>query len=192
MNSNRTIAGVDEAGRGPLAGAVFAAAVILDDNRPVVGLDDSKKLSPRRRAELEKLIRETALSWSVAEASVYEIDRINILQATLLAMKRAVEKLHIQPHKALIDGNRIPVLDCECIAVVGGDASHPSISAASILAKEARDREMVRLSRIYPQYGFEKHKGYPTKMHKEALRLHGPTRQHRTSFTPVREMLTNG
>ena len=191
MSSNRYIAGVDEAGRGPLAGAVFAAAVILEDNRPIAGLDDSKKLSPRRRAELEKLIRETALSWSVAQASVHEIDRINILQATLLAMKRAVEKLHIQPHKALIDGNRIPVLDCECTAVVGGDASHQSISAASILAKEARDREMVRLSLVYPQYGFEKHKGYPTKMHLEALRLHGPTSQHRTSFAPVREMLNN-
>ncbi len=175
-----------------MAGAVFAAAVILDDNRPVVGLDDSKKLSPRRRAELEKRIRETALSWSVAQASVHEIDRINILQATLLAMKRAVEKLHIQPHKALIDGNRTPVLDCECTAVVGGDASEPVIAAASILAKEARDREMVRLSLVYPRYGFEKHKGYPTKMHMEALRLHGPTRQHRTSFAPVRKMLNNG
>ncbi len=191
MESNKTIAGVDEAGRGPLAGAVFAAAVILDDNRPIAGLNDSKKLSPRRRAELEKRIQETALSWSVAQASVREIDRLNILQATLIAMKRAVEKLHIQPHEALIDGNRIPVLDCKCTAVVGGDASEPSISAASILAKEARDREMIRLSLVYPGYGFEKHKGYPTRMHLEALRLHGPTCQHRTSFAPVREMLDN-
>jgi len=191
LNSNRTIAGVDEAGRGPLAGAVFAAAVILDDNRPIAGLNDSKKLSPRRRAELEKRIQETALSWSVAQASVREIDRLNILQATLIAMKRAVEKLPIQPHEALIDGNRTPALDCKCTAVVGGDASEPSIAAASILAKEARDREMVRLSLIYPRYGFEKHKGYPTRMHLEALRLYGPTRQHRTSFAPVREMLDN-
>ena len=191
MNSNRTIAGVDEAGRGPLAGAVFAAAVILDDSRPIAGLDDSKKLSPRRRAELEKQILETALSWSVARASVREIDRINILQATLMAMKRAVEKLHIQPHEALIDGNRIPILDCKCTAIIRGDASEPSISAASILAKEARDREMVRLSLVYPRYGFEKHKGYPTKTHLEALRLYGPTRQHRASFAPVREMLDN-
>ena len=192
MNSNRYIAGVDEAGRGPLAGAVFAAAVILDDNRPVAGLDDSKKLSPRRRAELERQIRETALSWSVAQASVHEIDQINILQATLLAMKRAVENLHIQPHSALIDGNRIPVLDCHCTAVVGGDAIHPSVSAASILAKEARDREMVELSLVYPQYGFEKHKGYPTKMHIEALRIHGATSQHRRTFAHVREALNDG
>ncbi len=191
MNSNRYIAGVDEAGRGPLAGAVFAAAVILDDNRPIAGLDDSKKLSPRRRAELEKRIQETAVSWAVAEASVREIDRINILQATLVAMKRAVEKLHIQPHEALIDGNRTPVLDCKCTAVIGGDASKPSIAAASILAKEARDREMVRLSLVYPRYGFEKHKGYPTRTHLEALRLYGPTGQHRTSFAPVRELLDN-
>ncbi len=191
MNSNRYIAGVDEAGRGPLAGAVFAAAVILDNNRPIPGLDDSKKLSAQRRAELEKRILETALSWSVAQASVREIDRINILQATLMAMKRAVEKLHIQPHEALIDGNRIPILDCKCTAIIKGDASEPSISAASILAKEARDREMVRLSLVYPRYGFEKHKGYPTKMHLEALRLHGATRQHRASFAPVREMLDN-
>ncbi len=174
-----------------MAGSVFAAAVILDDSRPVAGLDDSKKLSPGRRAELEIRIRETALSWAVAEASVREIDRINILQATLVAMKRAVEKLHIQPHEALVDGNAVPVLDCKCTAVIGGDASHPPISAASILAKEARDREMVRLSRVYPGYGFEKHKGYPTKTHLEALRLHGPTSQHRTSFAPVREMLDN-
>ena len=191
MNANRTIAGIDEAGRGPLAGAVFAAAVILDDSRPVAGLDDSKKLGPRRRAELEKRIKETALSWSVGRADAPEIDRINILQATLLAMQRAVEKLHIQPQLALVDGNRTPVLDCACISVVGGDAIHPVISAASILAKQARDREMVRLSLVYPRYGFEQHKGYPTRMHLHALKVHGATAQHRRSFAPVRRILEN-
>jgi ribonuclease HII len=183
------IAGVDEAGRGPLAGAVFAAAVILDRNSVIEGLDDSKKLSPRKRSSLECEIKERALSWSVAIATVEEIDRLNILQASLLAMKRAVEGLDIKPHIALIDGNKVPDLSCPANAVIGGDAIHDEISAASILAKEARDREMIELGNLLPEYGFERHKGYPTKAHLQALQLHGVTDQHRRSFSPVRNLL---
>lgn len=183
------IAGVDEAGRGPLAGPVFAAAVILDRKKPIEGLDDSKKLSPRRRAALEILIKERALSWSVAMADVLEIDRMNILMASLLAMKRAVEGLEIQPQFALIDGNKLPDLNCLACTVVGGDSLHGEISAASILAKEARDRDMVKLASVFPQYGFERHKGYPTKAHIQALQIHGVTEQHRRSFAPVRNLL---
>ena len=183
------IAGVDEAGRGPLAGAVFAAAVILDRKNPIDGLDDSKKISPRRRAELELIIKDRALSWSVAMADVAEIDRMNILAASLLAMKRAVEGLEIQPQFALIDGNKLPDLNCPACAVVGGDALHGEISAASILAKQARDRDMVELAGLFPQYGFERHKGYPTKAHLQALQIHGITEQHRRSFAPVRNLL---
>ncbi len=183
------IAGVDEAGRGPLAGPVFAAAVILDQNKPIAGLDDSKKLSPKRRAELECIIKKRALSWSVALADVAEIDRINILAASLLAMKRALEGLHIQPQCALIDGNKSPDLHCPARAVVGGDAIYDEISAASILAKQARDRVMIALADVFPQYGFERHKGYPTKAHLQALQTHGVTAQHRHSFAPVRNLL---
>ncbi len=183
------IAGVDEAGRGPLAGPVFAVAVMLDQKNPIAGLDDSKKLSPRRRATLEPIIKARALCWSVAMADVEEIDRLNILQASLLAMKRAVEGLKIVPQLALIDGNQLPDLDCPANAVVGGDAIHDEISAASILAKQARDREMIALATVFPQYGFERHKGYPTKAHLQALQTHGITTQHRRSFSPVRKRL---
>jgi ribonuclease HII len=189
MKSATKIAGVDEAGRGPLAGAVFAAAVILDSARPIKGLDDSKKLSPSKRATLEQLIKAHAISWSVASANVEEIDQLNILQASLLAMTRAVEGLSVEPDHALIDGNKLPTLQCSATAVIGGDAIHDEISAASILAKEARDRDMIEMSRVYPEYGFERHKGYPTKAHIQALQIHGVTRHHRRSFRPVRELL---
>lgn len=180
------VCGVDEAGRGPLVGAVVAAAVILDPARPIAGLADSKKLSPAVRERLAVEIREKAIAWCVAEASAEEIDRINILQATMLAMKRAVEGLKVQPSHALIDGNRIPTgLPCGAEAIVKGDAKEPAISAASILAKTARDAQMVALDADYPQYGFAKHMGYPTPIHLAALKVHGPTPQHRRSFGPV-------
>ncbi len=182
-------AGVDEAGRGPLAGPVVAAAVILDPRRPVTGLADSKKLTPAQRAELEAEIRARALAWCVASASVEEIDRYNILQATMLAMTRAVEGLSRRPERALVDGNRLPDLPCPGRAVVGGDATVPAISAASILAKVARDREMERLDRCHPGYGFARHKGYPTREHLAALEKLGPCAAHRRSFGPVRRRL---
>ena len=182
------IAGVDEAGRGPLAGPVVAAAVILDPRRPIAGLDDSKRLSAAKRGALEPRIMEDALAWSVAAATAEEIDRINILQAALLAMRRAVEGLGLQPDKALVDGNRCPALDCAAEAVVRGDATVPAISAASILAKVARDREMERLDGLYPGYGFAAHKGYPTRDHLTALRVLGACPEHRRSFRPVREL----
>lgn len=184
------IAGVDEAGRGPLAGAVFAAAVILDPLNPVAGLDDSKKLSEKRRIQLEAHIRACALSWSVAQASVMEIDQLNILQASLLAMKRAVEALGQVPDHVLVDGNHLPELDCPCQAIVGGDAIHAEISAASILAKQARDRDMIALADHFPQYGFERHKGYPTRAHVQALEDYGVTEHHRKSFAPVRRLVS--
>jgi ribonuclease HII len=184
------IAGVDEAGRGPLAGAVFAAAVILDPLNPVPGLDDSKKLSEKRRIQLETKIRACALSWSVAQASVMEIDQLNILQASLLAMKRAVEALGQAPDHVLVDGNHLPELDCPCQAIVGGDAIHAEISAASILAKQARDRDMIALADRFPQYGFERHKGYPTRAHVQALEDYGVTEHHRKSFGPVRRLVS--
>lgn len=184
------IAGVDEAGRGPLVGSVVAAAVILDPENPIEGLNDSKKLSEKKREKLFAEIQEKALAWAVAEASAAEIDELNILQASLLAMRRAVERLGVQPEHVLVDGNKIPQgLSVSCDAVVGGDAIHPEISAASILAKVSRDREMAELDRQYPQFGFAKHKGYPTKAHFEAIAEHGVIAEHRRSFGPVRKAL---
>ncbi len=181
--------GVDEAGRGPLAGPVVAAAVILDPARPIVGLADSKKLSAKRREQLAIEIRAKALAWAVAEATVEEIDAINILQATLLAMQRAVAGLRLQPVEALIDGNRCPVLAMPARAIIGGDATVAEISAASILAKTTRDAGLLLLHARYPQYGFDRHKGYGTALHLTALRIHGATPHHRRSFAPVRDVL---
>lgn len=183
------VCGVDEAGRGPLAGPVYAAAVILDPARPIIGLADSKKLSERKRERLAVEIREKALAFGIAFASVEEIDRLNILQATLLAMRRAVEGLAVVPGQALIDGNRCPVLPMPSRAVVRGDVSEPAISAASILAKTARDAEMRRIHEAYPEYALDRHKGYDTALHRAALRLHGPASFHRKSFAPVRALL---
>lgn len=180
------LAGVDEAGRGPLAGPVVAAAVILDADRPVQGLADSKALSPGRREALYEEIQARALCCSVAEASVQEIDTLNILQATLLAMRRAVEGLRLVPALVLVDGNRLPPLRIPAEAVVKGDARIPTISAASILAKVTRDRALMRLHEQYPDYGFARHKGYPTPDHLRALAALGPTTEHRLSFAPVR------
>jgi ribonuclease HII len=183
---NWLICGVDEAGRGPLAGAVFAAAVILDGERPIEGLADSKKLSEKKREYLAEQIRERALAWAVSKAEAEEIDIINILQASLLAMRRAVENLSLAPSEALIDGLHCPKLAIPCRAIVKGDSSVAEISAASILAKTARDAEMLRLHLEYPQYGFDRHKGYPTALHLEALRRHGASEIHRRSFAPVK------
>lgn len=183
------VCGVDEAGRGPLAGPVCAAAVILDPTRPVAGLKDSKKLSEASRVRLAEEIREKALSWSVAWATEAEIDQLNILHASLLAMRRAVLDLVPAARLALIDGNRCPELPIPARAIVRGDASEPCISAASILAKAARDKEMRRLAVIYPAYGFERHAGYPTPEHLAALELHGPSPSHRKSFGPVKRIL---
>lgn len=183
------IAGVDEAGRGPLAGPVVAAAVILDDLNPIVGLADSKKLTALRRERLYDEIRAKALCCSIAEASVEEIDSLNILNATLLAMRRAVEGLRLKPHKVLVDGNRLPVLDVLAEAIVKGDSKVPAISAASILAKVHRDRWCQELHAQYPEYGFDRHKGYGTEAHLQALRTHGATPWHRHSFAPVAEVL---
>ena len=179
------LAGVDEAGRGPLAGPVVAAAVILDDLQPIAGLADSKKLSARRRERLYDEIFAKALCCSIAEASVQEIDQLNILQATLLAMQRAVAGLRLKPVKVLVDGNRLPVLDVRAEAVVQGDALVPAISAASILAKVHRDRLCQALHAQYPVYGFDRHKGYGTAEHLGALAEHGPSPSHRLSFAPV-------
>lgn len=184
------VCGVDEVGRGPLAGAVVAAAVILDPARPIDGLADSKKLSEKRREQLYVTIRENALAWALGRAEVEEIDRINILQASLLAMRRAVEGLPLAPRHALIDGNKVPdALPCSARAIIGGDDSEPAIAAASILAKVTRDREMVELDAKYPGYGLAQHKGYPTKAHIEALGALGVTVIHRRSFAPVRRLL---
>ena len=179
------VAGVDEAGRGPLAGPVVAAAVILDDLKPIKGLNDSKKLSEKRREKLYDEILANALCCSIAEASVQEIDQFNILQATLLAMRRAVDGLRLKPVKVLVDGNRLPVLDVRAEAIVQGDALVPAISAASILAKVHRDRMCAQLHAQYPQYGFDRHKGYGTAEHLKALAEHGPSPWHRSSFAPV-------
>ncbi|MDI9232610.1 ribonuclease HII [Limnohabitans lacus] len=179
------MAGVDEAGRGPLAGPVVAAAVILDDQHPIAGLNDSKKLSAKRREKLFDEIKAKALCFSIAEASVQEIDEINILQATLLAMKRAVEGLRLKPVKVLVDGNRLPALDIRAEAIVQGDALVPAISAASILAKVHRDRLCEEMHARYPQYGFDQHKGYGTAVHLAALQAHGPADCHRLTFAPV-------
>ncbi len=183
------VCGVDEAGRGPLAGPVYAAAVILDPQRPIAGLADSKKLSERRREVLAVEIRDKALAFGIAWASVEEIDDINILQATLLAMRRAVAALAVQPAEALIDGNRCPALTMAARAIIRGDATEPAISAASILAKTARDAEMRRIHEAFPQYGLDRHKGYDTAAHRAALNLHGPAFFHRKSFAPVRVLL---
>lgn len=180
------LAGVDEAGRGPLAGPVIAAAVILHPQRPIAGLADSKSLSSKRREALDVLIRSEALAWSLGRAEVEEIDTLNILQATLLAMQRAVAGLSVLPQYVLVDGNCCPRLACPAQAIVRGDQSVPEICAASILAKVARDQEMIELEARYPGYGFAVHKGYGTALHLEALRKHGPAAVHRRSFAPVR------
>lgn len=179
------MAGVDEAGRGPLAGPVVAAAVILDELKPIAGLNDSKKLTEKRREKLYDEILAKALCCSIAEATVQEIDSLNILQATLLAMRRAVDGLRLKPVKVLVDGNRLPVLDVRAEAIVQGDALVPAISAASILAKVHRDRLCAQLHAQYPVYGFDRHKGYGTAVHLQALAEHGPSPSHRMSFAPV-------
>ncbi len=179
------MAGVDEAGRGPLAGPVVAAAVILDDLNPIAGLNDSKKLTAKRREKLFNEIKAKALCFSIAQASVREIDEINILQATMLAMKRAVEGLRLKPVKVLVDGNRLPTIDIRAEAIVQGDALVPAISAASILAKVHRDRLCEEMHARYPQYGFDQHKGYGTALHLAALQAHGPADCHRLTFAPV-------
>ncbi len=185
--AHELVAGVDEVGRGPLCGAVVTAAVILDPNRPILGLNDSKKLTEARREKLYEEICEKALSWHIARAEVEEIDELNILHATMLAMQRAVEGLHITPKMAMIDGNRCPKLTMPSEAVVKGDSKVPAIAAASILAKVSRDREMAAFELIYPGYGIGGHKGYPTPVHLEALARLGPTPIHRRSFAPVRQ-----
>jgi ribonuclease HII len=179
------VAGVDEAGRGPLAGPVFAAAVILDELSPISGLADSKKLSPKKRDHLYDIIKAQALCFCVATASVQEIDEMNILQATLLAMQRAVKGLRLKPSKVLVDGNRLPVLDIRAEAIVRGDSKVASISAASILAKVERDRWCLEIDAQFPLYGFKSHKGYGTAVHLQALKQHGPCVWHRKSFAPV-------
>ena len=183
------IAGVDEAGRGPLAGPVVAAAVILDDLKPIKGLNDSKVLTARTRERLFDEIHAKALCFCIAQASVEEIDTLNILHATMLAMRRAVEGLRLRPHKVLVDGNRIPTLKIPAEAIVKGDAKVKAISAASILAKVHRDRLCLLLHEQHPQYGFDGHKGYPTRLHLAALRAHGACPEHRRSFGPVRDVL---
>lgn len=183
------VAGVDEAGRGPLAGPVIAAAVILAADDDVAGLRDSKQLTARRREILAAEIRTRAVAWALGAAEAEEIDRINILQASLQAMSRAVAALPVAPARVLVDGNQTPRVACEVRAVIGGDRSIPAVSAASILAKVARDRLMAELDRIYPNYGFARHKGYPTAAHREALVKFGPCPAHRRSFAPVRAAL---
>ena len=184
------ICGVDEAGRGPLAGPVFAAAVILDPARPIEGLRDSKKLSAAKRDELAIIIRRDALAWAIAQCSEAEIDEMNILQATMLAMRRAIEGLSVLPTLALIDGNRCPVCSVRTEAIVKGDDKVAEISAASILAKTARDAALMEMHRVYPQYAFDQHKGYPTALHLERLRVHGVSPVHRRSYAPVRDLLS--
>lgn len=183
------IAGVDEAGRGPLAGPVVAGAVVLDAANPVIGLDDSKKLSEQKRKELAAVIRSNAICWSLGSASVEEIDDINILNATMLAMQRAVTGLRPKPSIVLVDGNKTPELDCVSYALIKGDQWQESISAASILAKVERDYQMLELDQVYPQYGFSQHKGYPTKMHIETLQSEGICPAHRKSFGPVTRLI---
>ncbi|MGZ3237050.1 MAG: ribonuclease HII [Burkholderiaceae bacterium] len=187
---NELICGVDEAGRGPLAGPVFAAAVILNPARPIEGLRDSKKLTEAKRDILAMQIKSDALAWSIAQCSEAEIDSLNILQATMLAMRRAIEGLHIAPTLALIDGNRCPVMSIRSEAIIKGDDKVPAISAASILAKTARDAALVILHQQYPHYAFDQHKGYPTALHMERLQLHGVSPVHRKSYAPVRALLS--
>lgn len=189
MRRARLICGVDEAGRGPLAGEVFAACVVLDAQRPIRGVADSKQLAPPRREALASQIRERALGWAVASATVAEIDRLNILQATLLAMGRALAALPLEPREVLVDGLYCPSCPWPSRAIVQGDASVPEISAASIVAKCARDAAMCELHLQRPEYGFDRHKGYATPEHLAALRRHGPSEFHRRSFAPVRELL---
>lgn len=189
MAETLLICGVDEAGRGPLAGPVFAAAVIFYPSRPITGVADSKSLSAARRERLAKAIKGRALAWAIAQASVEEIDRLNILRASLLAMQRSVEALSVTPHEVLIDGLHCPLLCRPTRAVVRGDKTVAEISAASILAKTARDIEMLRLHDQYPHYGFDRHKGYPTRAHLEALRRHGICDVHRKSFGPVKRLI---
>ena len=185
----RLIAGVDEVGRGPLVGDVVTAAVILDPNNPIEGLNDSKKLTEKKRLALLPEIKEKALAWSVGRCSPEEIDQLNILQATMVAMQRAIEGLEVAPDFALIDGNRVPQLNMDAQAVVKGDMRVAEISAASIIAKVVRDQEMEELDKLHPQFGFAKHKGYPTKAHFEAIEQYGVIDQHRKSFKPVKKAL---
>nr|WP_257005079.1 ribonuclease HII [Gilliamella apicola] len=182
------IAGVDEVGRGPLCGDVVTAAVILDPNKPIKGLTDSKKLTEKKREQLFDIIKQDALAWNIARASVDEIDKLNILHATMLAMQRAVSGLTIKPNFVLVDGNRCPDFGIETKAVIKGDLLVAEISAASILAKVTRDREMVELDKLYPQYGLAKHKGYPTKAHLAAIKEHGINHLYRKSFAPVKRL----
>lgn len=188
-NSGKTLAGIDEVGRGCIVGPVVAAAVILDPSKPIAGLADSKALSEKKRLALAERIQADALCWAVARAEASEIDRVNILQATFLAMQRAFAMLSVKPDYILVDGNRLPSIACDGEAVVDGDAKIAEISAASILAKVARDREMQLLDRFYPGYQFATHKGYPTKVHLAALAAQGVTPQHRRSYAPVRKFL---
>lgn len=189
MTSVLLVCGVDEAGRGPLAGAVYAAAVILDPERPITGLADSKTLSEKKRDSLAIEIKQYALSWAIASSSVEEIDRINILQASLLAMKRAVEGLHLMPQQVLVDGLHCPKITVPVQAIVKGDSKVQAIAAASILAKTARDEDLYRLHELYPQYDFAKHKGYPTADHLSRLKQHGVSPVHRRSYGPVKKLL---
>ncbi|MGA0832687.1 MAG: ribonuclease HII [Polynucleobacter sp.] len=191
--SNVWICGVDEAGRGPLVGSVVAGAVVLDPNQPIIGLRDSKKLSPARREQLYAEIMQKARAWGIGQASPSEIDTLNILQATMLAMRRAIEALSERlgewPSKALIDGNRCPILPIASEAIIKGDAKEPAISAASIIAKVTRDQQMQALHTQYPQYGFNQHMGYPTEAHMQALKQYGPCEEHRRTFSPVRDLI---
>jgi ribonuclease HII len=188
------ICGVDEAGRGPLVGSVVAGAVVLDPNQPIMGLRDSKKLSPARREKLYAEIMQKARAWGIGQASPSEIDTLNILQATMLAMRRAIEALSERlgewPSKALIDGNRCPILPIASEAIIKGDAKEPAISAASIIAKVTRDQQMQVLHTQYPQYGFNQHMGYPTEAHMQALKQYGPCEEHRRTFAPVRDLIS--
>ena len=190
--SSASLCGVDEAGRGPLVGAVYAAAVVLGPDHGIVGLVDSKKLSEVCREQLAALIRKQALAWSIASASAAEIDQLNILNATMLAMRRAVEGLAILPDEVLVDGNRVPALNVPARAIVKGDATVAEISAASILAKTARDESMRQLHQLHPRYGFDRHKGYPTEAHLQALEQWGVLSEHRRSFGPVKQALQLG
>lgn len=188
------ICGVDEAGRGPLVGSVVAGAVVLDPNQPIIGLRDSKKLSPARREQLYAEIMQKARAWGIGQASPSEIDTLNILQATMLAMRRAIEALSERlgewPSKALIDGNRCPILPIASEVIIKGDAKEPAISAASIIAKVTRDQQMQALHTQYPQYGFNQHMGYPTEAHMQALKQYGPCEEHRRTFAPVRNLIS--
>ena len=192
MSLTTLVAGVDEAGRGPLAGPVVVAAVILDPLQPIEGLDDSKRLPATRREVLFEQIQQRALAWSIVHVCPADIDRLNILQATLWGMQQAVAELQPAPKRVLVDGNRAPVLPYEVQTIVQGDRLVAAISAASILAKVSRDRYMLQLHKVYPQYGFDQHKGYPTPIHLQLLEQHGPCQEHRASFAPVRRLMQAG